>query len=503
MKHRKLFCILLAVILLLGISSQVLATGLSVFQDLIKNPAASFSDVPSSQWYYEDVMLARSSGLINGRTDDLFVPLANMLLCEVVAVAVRTYELYYDIPSPEASPANDLPAPVYGTAYTGLVSSSPIEFDDDPSDSYWYDTYIERATSYGLLPSEWTDYNSPATRAQTAEILYRVLPKSELTEINNVSSIPDVSSTHENYTAILTLYQAGILTGQDQYGFFYPSNQIRRCEVAAILMRLVLPGQRQQYTLTPYYRSDSIHYGLSGAGRDLDAWRIGTGDNVLMLSFALHGYEDHWNADGQELVWLADTLKAELEKNYDLIRDNNWTVYILRCVNPDGIYDGYTNNGPGRCTTHYINSSGKTVSGKGIDLNRSFPVGFTSLTSSRNFTSTSPLAAIEARSVQNFVTTYQSSTGKNVFIDVHGWTQQIITSSSTSGKLAMLFRSQFSQNSPSRLAKKGYLTDWTASLGFDSCLFEFPRSVYSHSSFVSSGYPSKFVTTIENLLRTY
>ena len=296
----------------------------------------------------------------------------------------------------------------------------------------WYDSYVKRAHEYGLLPETWTSYEQPATRAQAAEIFSRILPAEELTQINAIEQIPDLSTNSGSYQAVLSLYQAGILTGTNQYGDFTAAETLTRSELTSILVRLVLPEQRVTFTLEkrPEKYTQNLTYGKSGAGRDLTAYQIGEGDKVLMLGFCIHGYEDNWAQDGKELVWLAGELKDDLLQNYDLIADNNWTIYILPCMNPDGLNDGSSNNGPGRCTTYYIDKNGNSVFGYGIgiDLNRCFEVGFVPSTNPRNYNGTRPLSAVEAVALHDFILDKYSSGHTNIFIDVHGWTQQIISS---------------------------------------------------------------------------
>ena len=46
------------------------------------------------------------------------------------------------------------------------------------------------------------------------------------------------------YTEVYTLYRAGIVNGSDKEGSFLPGSNIRRCEVAAIVVRMMLPEKR-------------------------------------------------------------------------------------------------------------------------------------------------------------------------------------------------------------------------------------------------------------------
>ncbi len=87
-----------------------------------------------------------------------------------------------------------------------------------------------------------------------------------------------------------------------------------------------------------------IVYGESGAGRNLTAYQFGNGTNVMVVGFSIHGYEDNWSRDGGALVYTAGELMEDLDENLELLVDYDWTVYVLPCMNPDGLMDGYTMN---------------------------------------------------------------------------------------------------------------------------------------------------------------
>lgn len=252
----------------------------------------------------------------------------------------------------------------------------------------------------------------------------------------------------------------------------------------------------------PPASASKIVYGYSGAGRELVAYKFGNGSNVMVAGFALHGYEDNFNKDGGCLVYTADQLMKLLDKNRQLITDYGWTVYILPSMNPDGLIDGYTNNGPGRCTTTYLDANGNLVRGNGVDLNRSFPKNWTQYTLARNFNGSKPLSAKEAQALAQFV---QSVKGKgcNICLDVHGWFTQIITSTGKDGTLFKTFSARFPKNTYANCATSpGYFTAYTASLGYQSCLFEFPGGIYSMDAFKKSGYCESFNACVTDLLKT-
>ena len=69
---KRLLSLILVVTLCLGaLSISVLA-------------AIPFKDVPTSQWYYNDVSNAYEMGLINGKTTDAFKPDDNLTYAEAV-----------------------------------------------------------------------------------------------------------------------------------------------------------------------------------------------------------------------------------------------------------------------------------------------------------------------------------------------------------------------------------------------------------------------------------
>lgn len=249
---------------------------------------------------------------------------------------------------------------------------------------------------------------------------------------------------------------------------------------------------------------ETICYGRSGAGRKLLAYRFGTGENVLIVTFAIHGWEDNFEQDGQLLVDTGNLLIETLTDQYaSLIVPGDWTVYVLPCLNPDGLYDGWTCDGPGRCTTHSLNEDGLSEEGSGMDLNRCFLYRFSSDYSPRNYCGSEPLRAREALALAQFTQSVMGD-GLNILIDTHGWYQQIIPSGDRSGTLFQTFSDYFPGNSYASLrSADGYYSAWAAyTLGYDACLFEFPH-VSSAQDFQEKGYGQDYVDAICAILETY
>lgn len=241
-------------------------------------------------------------------------------------------------------------------------------------------------------------------------------------------------------------------------------------------------------------------FGTSGEGRALCAYTVGTGSKHMVLNFAIHGWEDHWSRDGYELVRVACKVLETLSANASTVNARGWSVTVIPYANPDGIVSGYTNNGPGRCSTYRYNNAGALVKG-GVDMNRCFPSGFKVYTNARNYTGSSPLMTKESRALRSLVDSKKGSR-TNVFIDVHGWTQQILTNSSGSGFVYATLHSYFPNNSAGGLGG-GYISRYAKSVGYNACLFEFPRGVTSHSAMVNAGYDTKFVNAVMSMIRNH
>ncbi|GKX68963.1 DUF3289 family protein [Inconstantimicrobium mannanitabidum] len=230
--------------------------------------------------------------------------------------------------------------------------------------------------------------------------------------------------------------------------------------------------------------ADKIQYGTSGKGRPLIAHKIGSGSNSLVMVCEVHGFEDHWSKDGIELVNIGN----DLIKNLVSSGTNGWSVYVIPSANPDGLAEGYTKDGPGRCT----------IVGQ-IDINRDFPVGFTHNTSSRNYTDSTPLTVPESKQLSEFLQGVKNSTlGQMVVIDLHGWEGAAIGNP----EIGQYFRNQFGFEQRNGYGEdQGYLIAWTNSvLGAKSALIELPTATYSHSDVVSGNYSQKITNAVNAIL---
>ena len=196
--------------------------GLSNFQKSAAYTAGTFTDVPASTWYTENVKTAYELGLMKGTSSVAFSPDGNITVGSAIALACRLHSIY------ETGGAN-------------FIQGNP-----------WYQVYVDYALKNGIITQgQFTNYDAVATRRQFAAILAKALPEEALEEKNTVEdgTIPDLAAGSANYDDIYLLYRAGILTGSDSKGTFVPESTITRSSVAAIVSRMAMPQLRQSVTM--------------------------------------------------------------------------------------------------------------------------------------------------------------------------------------------------------------------------------------------------------------
>ncbi|MBR6772414.1 MAG: hypothetical protein IKM29_03365 [Clostridia bacterium] len=237
-------------------------------------------------------------------------------------------------------------------------------------------------------------------------------------------------------------------------------------------------------------------YGYSARGRELKAWRFGNGDNVLVLTFALHGYEDAFARDGAALVLTANELMKDITK----WKCDEWSIYVLPCCNPDGLLEGTTNEGFGRCTGGAYLTDGTLSLSVYADINRCFPVCWEPLEEERFYNGAAPLACPESVALAEFLKSVKGG-GMNFCIDVHGWYQQTLTSGGNQSVLFKVFNTEFPDNTWADVNRgTGYLAAYAAVLDYESALFEFPGGIENMEEFENSGYADAFSDCVKMLV---
>lgn len=229
---KALLPLLLAAALLLSVPAQAANDSMGNFVRT-RRYTGQFSDLAADSVFYDNVSTLYEYGLSNGRSDGTYGLQDPMSLGEICIFAGRIRSLYRT-GDPEAGPR----------AY--ITQGQPL--------SAGYLAYLHAEGVVGNEISGRSDrMRSPSPRWEVAHLLANVLPKKELSPINESAVeagyyhggyIPDLRNGIPYLFEILTLYKAGICGGSDEMGSFRPEEPITRGAAAAMLTRLADPSLR-------------------------------------------------------------------------------------------------------------------------------------------------------------------------------------------------------------------------------------------------------------------
>lgn len=188
-------------------------------------PKFPFVDVPSASWYYDSVREAWENGLIDGVTANEFRPDNQLTVAQAIKLAAALHQMQK-------------------TGSVTLTNGAPN----------WYDSYVAYAVNNGIIEKDYLNYtkaqmDAPATRGEFVHIFSGALV--DAAAINTVADdkIPDVKTTDKYGAEIYKFYRAGITIGSDALGTFHPASNIKRSEVAAIVLRMFDTAARKGITL--------------------------------------------------------------------------------------------------------------------------------------------------------------------------------------------------------------------------------------------------------------
>ena len=200
--------------------------------------APSFTDM-AGVWCEDAVQTVFEAGLMRGRADGSFNPSGELTGAHIVTICARLYVLLTggDGVLPEPAEGQEWYDPAYASLSQaldrmGATGSTPTAL---------------HAQTLDLL--EDIPPADPVHRQTFVSLLVETLQTADVTlpSINQITVVPDFRSP-----GVLSLYNAGILTGSDQYGSFGGGELLNRGQAAAILARLVDPAQRVTFTPAPF-----------------------------------------------------------------------------------------------------------------------------------------------------------------------------------------------------------------------------------------------------------
>lgn len=183
-------------------------------------PKVSFTDVPSSAWYYDYVVWAVAANVTQGMGDGTFAPL---LSCSRAQFATFLYRA-------AGSPA---------------VSGVENKFTDVSATTHasYYDAIlwaVQQGVTTGTGDGTTFSPDETVSRAQAVTFMYRYAQKAGLatkTGGNAFTDAPNSGATAVYYDAILWAVANGITTGYPDGGF-HPLDGCNRAEMVTFLYRL-------------------------------------------------------------------------------------------------------------------------------------------------------------------------------------------------------------------------------------------------------------------------
>ena len=221
--NRKFISVVMAVCTLLsGVLAADATSGMDHFVKVNDGKDCPFTDIDNA-WFTENVKAVYEYGMMIGRSETEFAPEQPVTLAEVITIASRLNKMYQE-------------------------GTTEFQIGKPTCPMPWYEIYVLNALDNDIIQNgEFSEFNLPASRAQTAGILGKALPAEVWEEILAISldDIPDVNAEDAYQQEILKLYRSGVLTGMDSMRTFASERAVRRCEVAAIVDRIVCPGDRE------------------------------------------------------------------------------------------------------------------------------------------------------------------------------------------------------------------------------------------------------------------
>ena len=244
------------------------AVSLSNF-DRIRTYRDEFSDVLRSAWYFPGVQSVYEFGLMEGKDSGGFDPSGNLTIAEAIKIAATLHKGYF----------------------TGSIDFAPC--------SPWYSPYVDYALNNDIPVGAYRNYNAAATRADFAVIIAGALPDEALTPMNRIDNgaIPDVFESFSYGQSVYKLYRAGVLTGSDSVGTYFPGRTLTRAEAASIVTRALDADARVSLSLAAQLTAEQIYKNASPAvffaevyDRDGNPVKTGSGFFISDSGLAITNY---------------------------------------------------------------------------------------------------------------------------------------------------------------------------------------------------------------------
>lgn len=228
MRKTRLAALFLALALALSLAVPAAAYNSGSLVSQKRPYSTAFTDTKGT-WCDAYVRTCYEAGLLDGTSKTTFSPTASLTYAQIVVITARLHELLN-------GGDGKFDAPAAGQAwYHPAAYYLSNQVDEDSSAG----NYLSFFLTYSL--DSYAQY--PCSRFEFVWFLAAVLPQSALTAINAITLLPDVTDPD-----VLQFYNAGILTGSNEYGTFNGWDDLNRGQAAAMLARVIDPAQRVKFT---------------------------------------------------------------------------------------------------------------------------------------------------------------------------------------------------------------------------------------------------------------
>lgn len=182
------------------------------------NPG-TYNDVNKYHWFYDSVKVAYETSFMTGTSQYRFSANESSTVAEIITIASRMHSTYIN-------DGEKFIPPNYDREYVESTS--------------WYQVYIDYAIKENIIyDGQFSNYNELAKRHDVATIFSSTFPLDFYSVVKSWESIPDVPESEPYHYDVIRLFNAGILSGNDEKGTFYPYSEIKRSEVAAIIKKII------------------------------------------------------------------------------------------------------------------------------------------------------------------------------------------------------------------------------------------------------------------------
>lgn len=194
---------------LLLIISFILLSGLPEIN--VNASGSRFTDIESSQWYFEPVIQLYGMNIIDGYPDNTFKPEGNVKTDELIKMIIKA-----------------------------------LGFDIQNSKDYWAQNYIDKAEEIGMLEGFDAVYTKDINRGQAAVLISNAMTYLKEPEYNTEEVYPfdlGMYTPVEYIQHIKKCFSAGIINGFEDFTFRYKET-LTRAQACTLVIKVMDKSKR-------------------------------------------------------------------------------------------------------------------------------------------------------------------------------------------------------------------------------------------------------------------